>query len=317
MSMKILVLRTPIRGADYSSLEKYARVEYSSFDEAEVMKKIRDADVFIGYFASKKVIDVAEKLKMIQTPAVGMDRIDIDAATERGIIVCNTTGSNAESVAELTWGLIFGIARQIPGADRLMREGKYERFAPEKHTMVWGKTLGIIGFGNIGRQVGIQGRIAFNMNLIAYDPYITPDIIMNARGRPVSLETLMTESDVVSIHVPLSPATRHLIGEREIRMMKPTAFLINTSRGSLIDEAALIKCLNENVIYGAALEVFEVEPLPVDSPLRKMDNVIMTPHQGGAPESFIRMYEATVENVTRFITGQRPMYIANPKVLYR
>jgi phosphoglycerate dehydrogenase-like enzyme len=198
-----------------------------------------------------------------------------------------------------------------------MREGKYERFAPEKHTMVWGKTLGIIGFGNIGRQVGIQGRIAFNMNLIAYDPYITPDIIMNARGRPVSLETLMTESDVVSIHVPLSPATRHLIGEREIRMMKPTAFLINTSRGSLIDEAALIKCLNENVIYGAALEVFEVEPLPVDSPLRKMDNVIMTPHQGGAPESFIRMYEATVENVTRFITGQRPMYIANPKVLYR
>lgn len=319
MSRKVLVSWKRItEQLDLTDLEKHARMEYLTDprDEDELLEKISDADVFIGFAASEKVIEVAENLKMIQTPAVGFERIAIDVATNRGILVCNTVGSNAESVAELAWGLILGLARQIPGADRLMRAGKWERFAPEKHTLLWGKTLGIVGFGSIGRQVGMQGRLAFNMNLIVSDPFITPDIILNFGGRPVSLDVLMRESDFVSVHVPLTPATKHLIGERELRLMKPSAFLVNTSRGAVINEVALIKCLQEGVIRGAGLEVFEVEPLPVDSPLRKMDNVIMTPHQGGAPEAFARMFEAAVENVARFLRGERPMYVQNPKVLY-
>lgn len=303
---------------DLTDLEKHASIEYLTDprDEDELLERISDAEVFIGFAASEKILEAAEKLKMIQTPAVGFERIAVDAATNKGILVCNTVGSNAESVAELAWGLILGLARQIPGADRLMREGKWERFAPEKHTLLWGKTLGIVGFGSIGRQVGMQGRLAFNMNLIVSDPFITPDVIMNLGGRPVSLDFLMRESDFVSVHVPLTPATKHLIGERELRLMKPSAFLVNTSRGAVINELALINCLQEDVIRGAGLEVFEIEPLPVDSPLRKMDNVIMTPHQGGAPEAFTRMFEAAVENVERFLRGERPMYVQNSEILY-
>ena len=319
MTMKVLVASKRITAqVDLTDIDKHAQVEYlqDARDEAELLEKIRDADVFIGFAASETVIAGAERLKLIQTPAVGFERIAVDAATQRKIVVCNTVGSNAESVAELAWGLILGIARQIPGADRLMRAGKWERFAPEKHTLLWGKTLGIVGFGSIGRQVAMQGRLAFHMNLVVTDPYVTPDVIRNAGGRSVSLEVLLRMSDVVSIHVPLSPATTHLIGERELRLMKPSAFLVNTSRGAVVDEAALIRCLHEDVIRGAALEVFKVEPLPVDSPLRTMDNVILTPHQGGAPEAFTRMFHAAVENVARFLRGERPMYVQNPAVLY-
>jgi phosphoglycerate dehydrogenase-like enzyme len=311
--VKVLVSRKRItEQLDLTELEKHASIEYLTDprDENELLKKISDAEVFIGFAASEKILEAAEKLKMIQTPAVGFERIAVDAATKKGILVCNTVGSNAESVAELAWGLILGLARQISGADRLMRDGKWERFAPEKHTLLWGKTLGIVGFGSIGRQVGMQGHLAFNMNLIVSDPFITPDVIMNLGGRPVSLDILMRESDFVSVHVPLTPATKHLIGERELRLMKPSAFLVNTSRGAVINEVALINCLQEDVIS------FEVEPLPVDSPLRKMDNVIMTPHQGGAPEAFTRMFEAAVENVERFLRGERPMYVQNSEILY-
>jgi phosphoglycerate dehydrogenase-like enzyme len=154
------------------------------------------------------------------------------------------------------------------------------------------------------------------MELLISDPFVTPDEILNLGGKAVSLETLLKKSDFVSIHVPLMPSTRHLIGEKEIKMMKSTAFLINTARGAVIDESALIKCLNENIILGAALDVFEVEPLPVDSPLRSLENVVMVSHQGTAPEAGKRMVYVAVENVTRFLQGERPLYIQNPKVIY-
>jgi phosphoglycerate dehydrogenase-like enzyme len=248
---------------------------------------------------------------MIQTFAVGYDNIDDKAATKRGIMVCNTGGSNAESVAELTWGLILGLARQIPGGDRLMRSGEWGRFKSESHVLMWGKTLGIVGFGAIGRIVGNIGRLAFNMNLIVNDPFITPETVDFYAGRLVSLNTVMKESDVVSIHVPLSDSTRHIIGERELRLMKPTAIIVNTARGAIMDEAALIKCLKEGVIAGAGLDVFEIEPLPIDSPLRSMDNVIQVSHIGTCPEALKRMFAAGVENVTRFLRGEKPMRIVN------
>lgn len=317
VELKVLITmpRESMR-TNISEWEKLAKIEFvDAKDEAALMKQIVDADVLIprwGMPVTAKIIMAGKKLKMIQTFSVGYENIDCEAATKKGIMICNTGGSNAESVAELAWGLILGLARQIPGGDRLMRNGKWGRFMPERHALVWGKTLGIVGFGEIGRIVGKIGRFAFNMNLIAYDPFIIPEAVEVFGGRLVSLETVMKESDVISIHVPSSDATRHMIGEKELRMMKPTAIIINTARGAVIDEVALIKCLKEGVIAGAALDVFEVEPLPVDSPLRNMDNVIVVSHIGSCPEALVRMSEAGMENVARFFRGKRPMRIVNP-----
>lgn len=320
VNLKILIAlpRENLR-TDISEWERIAKVEYvKPQDESALMRQIVDANILVtggGTPITAKLITAGEKLMMIQTFSVGYENIDAEAATKKGIMVCNTGGANAESVAELAWGLILGSARQIPGGDRQMREGKWGRFLPERHILIWGKTLGIIGFGEIGRITGKIGRFAFNMNLLAYDPFIIPETTELFGGRLVSLETVLRESDVVSINVSLSDATRHMIGEKELKMMKPTAIIVNTARGAVIDEVALIKCLKEGVIAGAALDVFEIEPLPVDSPLREMDNVVIVSHIGSCPEALVKMSEVTVKNVTRFLQGMRPMRIVNPSYI--
>jgi D-3-phosphoglycerate dehydrogenase len=307
------------RQLDVSEWERLANVEYvATQDEAGLIKQIIDAEVLIPGWKipiTAKIIDAGKKLKMIQVFSVGYDKIDHKAAAEKGVMVCNTGGSNAESVAELTWGLILGLFRRIPGGDRLMRTGKWGRFKADKQKLIWGKTLGIVGFGAIGRLIGKIGRLAFNMNILAYDPYVIPETVEVFGGKLVPLETVMKESDVISIHVPLSNATRHMISMRELQMMKSTAIIVNTARGAVIDEAALIKCLQEEVIAGAALDVFEIEPLPEDSPLRNMDNVIMVSHIGTCPEIFIKMRKAGIENVTKFLRGAKPMRIVNPSYI--
>ena len=301
--------------------EKTAKVEYvNPHDESALVKEIVDADILVaqgggGMLITAKVIAAGSKLKMIQTFAVGYEYIDCEAATKQGIMVCNTGGANAESVAEMAWGLILGLARQIPGGDRLIREGEWEGFLPKRHMLVEGKTLGIVGFGAIGRIVGKIGRFAFNMNLLTYDPFIIPETVELFGGELASLEAVLKESDVVSINCPLTEATRHMIRERELRMMKPTAILVNTARGAIIDEASLIECLSEGVITGAALDVFEVEPLPIDSPLRQMDNVLLSPHLGTCPEVHAKLSVAVVKNVTRFLQGARPMRVVNPSYI--
>jgi D-3-phosphoglycerate dehydrogenase len=318
--MKILIaIEQGSMQLDVSEWTRLAKVEYvATQDEATLIEQIVDADVLIPGWKvpiTAKIIAAGKKLKMIQTFTVGYDKIDHIAATKKGIMVCNTGGSNAESVAELTWGLILGLFRRIPGGDRLMKAGKWGRFKADQQTLIWGKTLGIVGFGAIGRLVSKIGRLGFNMNLLAYDPYVIPETVEVFGGRLVSLETVMKESDVVSIHVPLSNATRHMISMRELQMMKSTAILVNTARGADIDEASLIQCLQKEVIAGAALDVFEVEPLPVDSPLRSMDNVIMVSHIGTCPEVFIKMRKAGIENVTRYLRGEKPMRIVNPSYI--
>jgi phosphoglycerate dehydrogenase-like enzyme len=303
---------------DISEWERLAEVEYLETQDEETLKKqIADADVLIAGRVpiTAGVLDAEKRLKLIQVFSVGFDRIDANAAANKGIMVCNTGGSNAESVAELAWGLILGVSRRIPGGDRLMRAGKWERFMPQSHKLVWGKTLGVIGFGAIGRRVGKVGRLAFNMDLLVSDPFLIPETVETFGGRLVSLETVMEASDVISVHVPLSPATRHLIGVKELRMMKPTAIIVNTARGAVIDEAALIQCLQKGVIAGAGLDVFEVEPLSADSPLRRMDNVVLVPHIGTCPEASVRMREVGVENVARFLRGEQPMRIVNPSYI--
>jgi len=322
LSKKVLIAfpEKYLKGLDTSPLQGMAEAEFfTSENRNEFLERIKDADVLIpGTFPTdENVINAGKKLKMIQTFSVGYEDINVKVATEKGIIVCNNAEVNAESVAELTWALILGLARQIAGEDRLMRTGGWGRFMGEKHTILWEKTLGIIGFGAIGQRVALTGRLAFNMRILAYDPFVLPERVEMFGGKLVDLETLLKESDVVSIHCPLTEKTRHMIGEKELNSLKKSAFLINTARGAIIDEKALIKHLQEDKIWGAGLDVYEEEPLSVDSPLRKLENVILVPHIGTAPEALIKMFKAGVENVARFLRGETPLRVVNPTTVLK
>jgi D-3-phosphoglycerate dehydrogenase len=222
----------------------------------------------------------ADRLTVIGRAGVGVDTIDVDAATERGIAVLTAPAGNTISAAELTLALILALARRVPAADRSMRAGEWDR-KTFNGTELQGKTLGLLGAGRIGSEVARRAR-AFGMRVLAYDPFLTEE-----RARAVGLELapldeILREADIVSVHVPLSEATTGLIGEAQLAMMKPSAFLVNVARGGVVDEKALHGALSNRRIAGAALDVFAQEPLPRDDPLRSLDNVVLTPHLGAS-----------------------------------
>jgi len=230
---------------------------------------------------TRKVIESAYRLKVIARAGVGLDNIDVEAAEERGIALINAPESSTQSVAELAIGLMLAVARKIAFSDRRMREGYWAK----KEAMgveLSGKTLGVIGAGRIGSAVARIAKYGFNMHILYYDVVYRDDLNKELGAECVSIEELLKRSDIVSIHVPLLPKTRHMINEEKLRLMKKTAILINTSRGAVVDTAALVKALSEGWIAGAGLDVFEEEPLPKDHPLTKLDNVVLTPHIGAS-----------------------------------
>ena len=226
----------------------------------------------------REIIERGEKLKVIGRAGVGLDNIDLEAAEEKGVKVLNTPEAPAYAVAELTLGLLLCLARQIPRADQSMKEGKWAK----KLFRGWqlrGKTLGVIGLGHIGEKVARLAK-AFGMKiLITKRTPPPPEVLEELEAEFIPLEQLLQRSDVVSIHVPLTPQTRHMIGEKEIALMKNGAFIINTSRGQIVDEKALYKALESGKLGGAALDVFETEP-PTDYALMRLPNVVCTPHIG-------------------------------------
>lgn len=262
------------------------------------------------------VLDRAPHLRVVARTGVGYDNIDVAAATARDIVVCATTGSNDRSVAELTWGLILALARRIPQHDAVVRAGRWER---THGVELWGKTLGVVGFGAIGRAAAWRG-VGFEMRVLACDPYPHVEAARALGVTLCDLPTLLAEADVVTLHVPLGGDTRHLIGAPELRAMKPSAFLINTSRGGIVDEPALIAALRDGTIAGAGLDVFAVEP-PGPATLRDLNslpNVVLTPHfAGGTVESIARAVGMAVENVARVLQGRRPLSAVNPEVCER
>ena len=205
----------------------------------------------------------------------------METATKHGIVICNTPGVLTETTADLAWALIMSCARRIVEADRFVREGKFQGWEPMLMlgNDIFGKTLGIIGMGRIGRAVAHRA-LGFDMKVIYYDPQVDPESLPSDYVS-VDLTTLCQNSDFISIHTPLTPETRHLIGEKEFNLMKPTAILINTARGPIIDEQALISALKENKIAGAGLDVYENEPV-IPEELIKLSNVILLPHIGSA-----------------------------------
>lgn len=220
------------------------------------------------------------QLKGIVVHGAGVDQVDVAAAAELGIKVVNLPGINANAVAELTLGLMLASLRQIPLADRLLRTSSWEN-SLRRGTELAGKTVGLIGFGQIGRRVATLLQ-PFNVRLLVTNRSVPKEVGINFEL--VSLEKLLTESDIVSLHVPLSDTTRHLLNEQRLTMLKPGAIIINTARGALIEQAALRKALLSGRLAGAALDVFDPEPLPPTDPLLQMDNVIVTPHLGGSTE---------------------------------
>jgi len=250
-----------------------------------------------------RVLAAAPSLRVICATGVGYDHIDVEAATARGVAVCTSAGSNHQSVAELTLGLMVAVARQIAHGDRVLRRGGWEPLVgPE----LWGKTLGIVGLGRIGKAVALLAR-AFGMRVIATDIVLDHTFGSVHHVEYVPLPKLLRLADVVSLHCPLTPATRGLMNERTFRLMKPTAYLINTARGPVVDEPALVQAIQSRQIAGAALDVFPDEP-HIDAKLREAPNVVLTPHIGGsANEALERMMELALLNVTLVLEGAPPI----------
>jgi len=282
--LKVLIT-DPIHEKGLKALkEKGFEVEYCpGIDKDALIKKVVDADILIVRSrtkVTKEVIDAAKKLKVIGRAGVGLDNIDVKYAQSKGIKVVNSAEAPSDSVAELTIGLMLSLLRRIPEADRSMKEGKWLKSELMGRQLA-GKTVGIIGLGRIGKKVALILK-AMGADVIAYDLYPDKEFA-HAHGIEFceKLEDLLKRADIITIHVPLTPETYHMIGEKEISMMKDGVYIVNTSRGAIIDTKALTKALKEGKVAGAGLDVYEEEP-PGDLEIIKFNNVVCTPHIGGS-----------------------------------
>jgi D-3-phosphoglycerate dehydrogenase len=287
-----------------------------AFTEAELLEIIDQYDgIIVGTDPmTPYVIKQGKKLKIIAKNGVGFDNINLEAATDQNVFVTITPGAVEQTVADTTFGLIFSLARNITRGEAAIRKGEWPRLIGINVSY---KKLGVIGLGRIGKNV-IMRSTGFNMKVYAYDPQPDKAFCEKYGVELVDMETLLQASDIVSIHAPLMDSTRHLINEHTLSLMQPGALLINTSRGGLVDEKALIKALREKNIAGAALDVFEKEPLEKDSPLLELENVILTPHLAGmSSDALIASGKMIAESITLAFAGQTPQHVVNKDLLIK
>ena len=267
---------------------------------------LADADALIVRSATRVTAELlggAPKLRVVGRAGVGVDNIDLDAATRRGVLVMNTPGGNAVSVAEHAFALMAALARKIPQLNAAIHAGRWEKSAGVG-TELRGKTLGLIGFGRVGSEVATRAR-ALEMRVLAFDPYVSEAVARDAQVELVQMERLLGESDYISLHTALSSATAKLINEKTLAMCKAGAALINTARGELVDEAALVDALRSVQLRAAGLDVFGREPTAGDNPLFELSNVVLTPHIGWlTPETLARSMTVALENCRRVTTGE-------------
>ena len=324
MSFKVYVTRQiPEEGINL--LKKFCRmVEVNPHDSTltydELLMQVKGRDAILTMLSDRideRLMSEAKSLKVIANYAVGYDNIDIKAATAKGIVVTNTPGVLTDSTADMAWALLFSIARRIVEGDKVTRVGKFVGWAPMflLGRDVVGKTLGIIGAGRIGTAMAMRSR-GWCMKVLYTTQSNRNAVLEEMLGaKRVDLETLLKESDFISIHTPLSEKTRHLIGAKEISLMKKTAYLINTARGSVIDEAALVNALKNKQIAGAGLDVYEEEP-KLKPGLAELDNVVLAPHLGSATvESRTKMAVMAAENIVAVLNKQKPKNCVNPEAL--
>jgi len=310
------VSRDPIRTleqAGFTVEEKdYDRVSPGQQDE--LCRVIHEADAIVVtamFPADRKIIMSTDRLKMIAIRSAGFEGSDLKAATEKGVVVTNNPGSNANSVADMAIGLMLAVSKQIVKKDREMRKGVYNRGGGED---LFRKTVGIIGLGNIGKRVA-QRLQGFEVKIIANDLVDYPEFKKKHNIAYHSKEELLRMADYVTIHVPLDDSTRMMIGEERLKQMKPTAYLIDTARGEIVDEQALYKALTNGWIAGACLDVFKEEP-PKFRPLIELENVVCTPHSAGlSREAAYTMAMETVKKIITLFEGKVPQNVLNPEVL--
>src|SRR5712664_1502840 len=304
-------------------LEESCDVEYWAQAERpprpEVLRRVKDKEGLICLLTEKineELLGVAPKLRIAANVAVGFDNIDVAACTKRGVVATNTPGVLDETTADFAWTLMMAVARRLGEGEALARSGIWQGWNLDQlvGTDVWGKALGIVGFGRIGRAMARRAS-GFQMKVIYYDAVRAPlDIERGYHAEYRDFSALLREADFVSLHVPLLPETRGLFNAKTFSQMKPTSFLINTARGLVVDEAALVQALESKKIAGAALDVYEKEPLI--QPGLKRPNVVLAPHIASASlETRTKMACMAAENVAALFKGQRPPNILNPEVL--
>jgi glyoxylate reductase len=306
-------------------LRKYAEVDvFEGVDNAAprdlILSKVEDLEGLLCLLTDKidsEIIEAGTRLKVISNYAVGFNNVDVNMATKHGIYVTYTPGILTETTADCAWALLLSIARRIAEADRYVRSGNWmHAWGPRMFlgSDVHGKTLGIIGLGRIGSAVARRAK-GFNMNIIYYDIMRREDLEDELGVAFKEFDEVLSEADFVTIHVPLTEETHHMIGRRELSMMKRTAYLVNTSRGPVIDEEELYNALKERIIAGAALDVYEQEPIDPRSPLLGLDNIVLVPHIASASiETRTKMAVVAANNLVSVLRGEEPPNLVNPEV---
>ncbi len=298
-------------------------VEQHEIDEPpardELLARVDDKAGILSMLTERidaELMDGAPDLRVVANLAVGYDNIDVPAATERGIVVTNTPDVLTEATADLAWALLMAAARRLGEGDRLVRAGEWEGWSPTQllGRAVWGQTIGIVGMGKIGSAVARRAR-GFGMTVLYHNRSPRPEAEGELGARLVDLPTLWREADFVSLHAPLTEQTRHIVDADALERMRDTAVLVNTARGPLIDEAALVAALRGGVIAAAGLDVFEREPL-IDPGLAPLDNVVLAPHVGSATiDARSAMVRCCSENIIAVLNGNPPLTPLNPEVL--
>jgi D-3-phosphoglycerate dehydrogenase len=294
----------------------YELVATKAGGEDELIANVRDADVVLvaGAHITRRVLENLPRCRCVVRYGIGLDNVDLEAATDEGIVVAHVLGFCTEEVSNHAMALLLAVARRLLPLHRDIVAGRWRSEQAGGMARVHGETLGIVGFGNIGRAVGRKAQ-AFGMRVLANDPYCDRKAAEGMGVRLVSLDELLAEADYVSLNTPLTPETRHLIGAAELKAMKPTAALISTARGPVVDEPALVEALSKGEIAAAGLDVFEEEPLPPDSPLCRLDNVVLTPHVGSmSPEAMRQLRQEVGRAAADVLRGRWPRYVANPSV---
>jgi len=313
--MKILVA-DKISDEAIKMLKEKHEVVFSELDPKGLLNEIEKYDALVirsRTKVTKEVIKKGKNLKVIGRAGVGVDNIDVPEATKRKIPVVNAPGGATVSVAELTFAHMLSLARNLSKSDKTMKNGLWEK-KKLKGTELCDKTLGLVGSGRIGAEVGKRAK-AFGMKVIVYDPYLSKETAEKHGFEIADLDSLLKNSDFISIHTPLTDETKKMIDEKEFKKMKNTAFIVNCARGGIIDENALYNSLKEGKIRGAALDVYENEP-PKNSPLLTLDNIVFTPHIGASTkEAQIRAGTITVEQVLKVLKNEKPDFCVNREIV--
>jgi D-3-phosphoglycerate dehydrogenase len=297
----------------------------ASTSEDELIQASHDADALLvstREAVKRRVLENIPRVKVISRYGVGLDNVDLDAASDAGIVVTHYPGYCTAEVADHALAMILALNRRIVEQDRALREGAWLEHGPATRRILRGpiqplreQTLGIVGFGRIGQAVAARAK-PFGVSIIAADPYIDPEIIRGVGAEPVTLEELLRRADIVTVHTPLTPETRGMIDAAALALMRPSAVLVNTARGPIVDLPALAQALSNGDIAGAALDVVDPEPLPGDSPFYGLSNVILTPHSAYYSERSVDVVRReTLLEALQVLRGRRPRTVANPAVL--